>query len=70
MGQQKPYEIQQGQMPSSVPGKEEPFAAIETGADGMESSSAEGQVGSETAEHPGHRESHQLSGAWPTDVWK
>lgn len=47
MGQQKPYEIQQGQMPSSVPGKAEPFAAIETGADGMGSSSAEGQVGSE-----------------------
>lgn len=47
MGQQKPYEIQQGQMPSSVPGKEEPFAAIEAGADGMGSSSAERQVGSQ-----------------------
>lgn len=44
MGQQKPYEIQQGQMPSSVPGKEEPFAAIEAGTDGMGSSSAERQV--------------------------
>lgn len=47
MGQQKPYEIQQGRMPSPVPGEEEPFAVIEAGADGMGSSSAERRVGSE-----------------------
>lgn len=34
-------------MPSPVPGKGEPFAAMEAGADGMGSSSAERQVGSE-----------------------
>lgn len=47
MGQQKPYKIQQEQMPSPVPGKEEPFTVIEAGAGGMGSGSAERQVCSE-----------------------
>lgn len=46
MGQQKPYEIEQGHMWSPVHWKEEMFTAI-AGADGMESSSAERWVGSE-----------------------
>lgn len=45
-GQQK-HEIKQGQIPSPVLEKEEPFVVVEVGAAGMGSSSAERQVGSE-----------------------
>lgn len=63
-------EIQQGQMPGPVPGR---AFCSNRGWDWWDEEQlcrkADGQWAErETAEHPGHREDHQLSGAWPVEL--